>query len=310
MLISLLVYIKMLGKLYINFKFIQISKKLFKEMLLYGLILILGGIGVNLILFLDRNIIANQIGTIAVAIFVVSSYISSIIEIPAKAIRQISAPIMSEAIFKNNNDKVEELYNKSALNLMLIGGLMFLLVSLNVDQILSLLPKSNIYMKGKWIVIILGFCKWIDMSLGLNSEMIAFSKYFKINTYLVISLAILAVFLNYLLIPIFGVEGSAFATGLVTITSSVFRMWYVNLKFKISPYSDKTLTVILILLFCGLVGYVTPIFGNSFFSISSSILFKSSLVIFVFVFLCLKFAISSDFSNLFSSIMLKFRKLN
>jgi O-antigen/teichoic acid export membrane protein len=228
--ISLLLYIKQLGKLYLKWNAAAWNKALVYQMVAFGTIIIIGGIGANLILFLDRNILANQIGTTAVAIFTVAAYIAAVIEIPSKAIRQISGPIMADAVYRDDRTQVKELYQKSALNLLLIGGIMFLLITFNIDSLLSILPKSEIYKQGKWVVIIIGAAKWIDMSLGLNIEIITYSKYFKMNTLLIIFMAFLTVYANFALIPIFGVVGSAIATGGIALLSSLLRLAFVRWK--------------------------------------------------------------------------------
>lgn len=300
--IALLIYLKVINRLYLNFRFLKIRKELFWESIKFGGLVIIGGLGVNLILFLDRNIIAQKIGTEAVAIFLVASYIASTIEIPAKAVKQISGPILSEYIFTSNLKKIEELYKKSALNLMIIGGIMFVLVSVNVEALLGILPKSSVYTQGKWIVIVIAFAKWIDMSLGLNNEMISYSKYYKVNTLLIILMAGLVVLLNYLLIPMYGLLGSAIATGLVTLVSSFVRLFYVKYRFNLNPFSLKELLLVLFLVLLLVFGSIIPSFGHSKIQLILNIGLKSFLILCIYFFVLIKYSISDDISSLFNKL--------
>lgn len=305
--VVLLLYIKKLGHLFIVPLNSKWSKAIIKEMLLYGFVIIIGGIGVNLVLFLDRNIIANQIGTTAVAIFIVASYIASIIEIPSKSIRQITGPIIATAVYENNTKQIDELYKKSALNLMLIGGIMLLLISCSIENVLSLLPKSDIYLQGKWIVIVIGLSKWIDMSLGLNNELISFSSYFRYNTYLYIFLAILAVFANYLLIPPFGVLGSALATASISLLSSIIRFGMVRSIYQLTPFHKKDIIGLGILLICLAIGLTIPNLGTSIVSKIATIAFKSAAILSVFAYLLLKWEVSEDVTKVWNLIVQKIK---
>ena len=301
--LSMFVYIKQLGKLYLIWNRAVWSKSLVYQIVSFGVIIIIGGIGANLILFLDRNILANKIGTTAVAIFTVAAYIATVIEIPSKAIRQISGPIMADAVYRNDKTQVRELYQKSALNLLLIGGIMFLLITFNIDSLFSILPKSEIYSQGKWVVIIIGLAKWIDMSLGLNIEMITYSKYFKVNTALIVVMAFLTVYANIKLIPIFGVVGSALATGGIALLSSLLRLAFVNWKFNILPFSKKDILAVLILLVTALIGWLMPSFKEGFGLAVLSIAMKSTLMIAVFTVLTIRLNISHDLSVLYNKFV-------
>jgi O-antigen/teichoic acid export membrane protein len=301
--ISLLLYIKQLGKLYLKWNAAAWNNALIYQMVGFGTIIIIGGIGANLILFLDRNILANQIGTTAVAIFTVAAYIAAVIEIPSKAIRQISGPIMADAVYRNDKIQVRELYQKSALNLLLIGGIMFLLIAFNIDSLLSILPKSEIYRQGKWVVIIIGAAKWIDMSLGLNIEMITYSKYFKMNTLLIIFMAFLTVYANFALIPFFGVVGSAIATGGVALLSSLLRLAFVRWKFDVMPFSKKDGLALGVLAVSAIIGWALPSSESSFWLAVISIAVKSTLMISAFAYLVIRYNISADLTVIYNKFV-------
>lgn len=307
--IALVVYAWKLGYLYLNPKYLTIPKAEIKEMLAYGSFLILGGIGVNLILFLDRNILASEVGTTAVAVFVVASYLASVVEIPAKSIKQISTPLLSQAVLNGWHEKTNELYTKVAHNAMLIGGILFVMICTNLGSLLSIMPKASIYQQGFWVIIIIGSCKWVDMSLGLNTELIAFSKYFKFNTYLVLTLAILAIGLNYLLIPYFGLLGSAMATGMITLMSSSIRLLFVRKKLGLHPFTNNTFKGIGILAVCLIIGCLIPNGGTSVFMKLIIIAAKSSLVGIIFLTLMLRLKASEDFENLKNVALLKLKSM-
>ncbi len=296
-------YIKQLGRFYLTWNRAAWSKSLVYQIVSFGVIIIIGGIGANLILFLDRNILANKIGTTAVAVFTVAAYIATVIEIPSKAIRQISGPIIADAVYRKDQTQVQELYQKSALNLLLIGGIMFLLIAFNIDALFSVLPKSDVYSQGKWVVIIIGLAKWIDMSLGLNIEMITYSKYFRMNTMLIVLMAFLTVYANLELIPVFGVVGSAMATGGVALLSSLMRLAFVRWKFDVMPFAKKDGLALGVLVVIALIGWALPSYESSFWLALVSIAVKSALMISAFVFLILRYNISHDLTVMYNKFI-------
>ena len=305
--LGLIIYTWKLGVLYLNPSFLKIKKEDLKTMLSYGSFLILGSIGVNLVYFLDRNILASELGATATSIFIVATYFSSVIEMPGKSIRLISSPLLAQSVMKQETEKTNELYGKVAINSMLVGGLLLILVFTNLESLLSIMPKAEIYKQGFWVVIILGTCKWIETSLGLNADLISFSKYFKFNTYLVLVLAVLAIFLNYLLIPYFGIIGSAIATGLITLISSICKLIMVNQKFNIHPFTINTAKAIGMLSVCLVIGMLIPNDVDSVLLKLFIIATKSLLLILIFLFLLIKFDISEDFTQLQKTVTVKIK---
>jgi len=170
--LGLIIYTWKLGVLYLNPSFLKIKKEDLKTMLSYGSFLILGSIGVNLVYFLDRNILASELGATATSIFIVATYFSSVIEMPGKSIRLISSPLLAQSVMKQQTEKTNELYGKVAINSMLVGGLLLILVFANLESLLSIMPKAEIYKQGFWVVIILGTCKWIETSLAIATGLI------------------------------------------------------------------------------------------------------------------------------------------
>lgn len=308
--VALIAYCSHLGHLYFNLQSFAIPKTEVIEMIKYGSFLLLGSIGVNLILFLDRNILASEIGPQAVAIFIIASYIASVIEIPSKSIKQISTPLLSQSVINKTDDKTIELYSKVAQNTMLIGGILLVMIFSNLESLLGIMPKAEIYKQGFWVIIILGSCKWVDMSLGLNAEMIAFSKYYKINTYLALGLAILAIVLNYLLIPYFGLVGSAIATGIITLISCGARLFLVQIKFGLNPFSTNSFKGFLIILFCMAMGFIIPSKNDNMLYTVIFIGLKSAILMTIFFLLTLYFEVSEDFQNLKISLINKIRQTN
>jgi len=66
-------------------------------------------------------------------------------------------------------------------------------VAANLDSIFMLMPKGEIYQAGKWVVIIVGMGKLVDMLFGPSSEIIIYSKYYSFNILLILLLSALII---------------------------------------------------------------------------------------------------------------------
>ena len=63
------------------------------------------------------------------AYYSVAVFIGSFIEAPSRAMLNILQPLTSKTLNENNHDEVASLYKKSSINLLLISGLFFVLIS-------------------------------------------------------------------------------------------------------------------------------------------------------------------------------------
>lgn len=86
------------------------------------------------------------------------------------------------------------------------------------------------------------------MFLGNNGAIISNSKYYKILLPYAIVMAVSVVFLNNWLIDEIGINGAALATLIVVLAFNSIKLWYVKLKFGILPFTDKTLSLFIILI--------------------------------------------------------------
>jgi O-antigen/teichoic acid export membrane protein len=244
--ILLLVYIRILGKWFWRIQWKFFDKKSLKQMALYGVLIALGGIGENLFRFADRIMLAGQEGLRESAIFMLATFIVMTMDIPKKALSQISIPLLSEAIARKDREKMKELYQKTALHQFLAGAFVFLGIWLCIDEIFLLLPKGKIYAEGKWIVFVLGLTTLFNLSTGLRGELILYSKKFYFASIFSFFSAILNILLNYWFIEWYGVQGAALATAMATSLMVLTHLFFVYKIHRIQPFQPKHLHVLII----------------------------------------------------------------
>lgn len=142
---------------------------------------------------------------------------------------------------------------------MLIVGLGMLITAyVSLDFIFQLSAQSSILMQGKMVVLMLGLAKVIDMTGGVNGLIISFSKLYRWNIVLILLLAVLNIFLNYALIPIYGINGAALASLLSMTIFSVVKMIFVWIRFRLHPFTFQHLWVVIIAAGAYGLGYIIP----------------------------------------------------
>ena len=104
---------------------------------------------------------------------------------------------------------INEIYYKSCLNQLIIGGFFFLGIWCNIDNILIILGDG--FEAAKWVIFVISLGYLIDMSTGANGQIISTSKYYKIGLLFLVILITLSLGLMFLLIPIWGIKGAAIA---------------------------------------------------------------------------------------------------
>jgi len=279
----------------------------FKEVLRYSFYILLAGSAGALVLDIDKVMIPGKEGFATAAYYGVALFIGSFIEAPSRAMGQILQPLTSKAINENNDNETKSLYHKSAINLLLVGGLFFILVNCNVDELFKIMPNKN-YAGGGLVVLLISGAKLFMMSLGNNGAIIQNSKFYKIVMPIGLGMAFMVTYLNIFFYNKVGMgtEGLALATLLAVLTFNAFKLWFVHHKLKMFPYTLKTLQMVFIILGVFLAFYFwnfsVPEFSVKNFRIDPliNIILKSILIIPAYLFIVIKFSISEQINNLVS----------
>ena len=121
-----------------------------KNIFNFGIYVLVGGSSAMIASKIDMIMIGELIDYKNVAFYTVAFFIGNVIRVPGKAVVSISAPLVAKAWEYQNLKEIHLLYSKSSINQLIVGGVFFLCVWLNVDEIFSLLPEK--FQGGKWVV--------------------------------------------------------------------------------------------------------------------------------------------------------------
>ncbi len=266
--------------------------KNYKEILKYASYIILAGSAGAILLDIDKFMIPQKEAIELTAYYAVGVYIASVIEVPGRSMAQIVQPITAKALNENNMAEIKKLYKSTSINLLLACGLIFLLINLNINQAYLLIDEK--YSDGVMVVLMISLAKLYTMALGNNGAIISNSKYYKILLPYAIAMALSVIFLNDWLIDLYQMNGAALSTLLVILFFNTVKIWYVKQKFKILPFSIKTLYIIV------LIVIVYSIFYSWDFSFHPilNIALKSMLISILYFVFVYKMKVSLDFNQL------------
>jgi O-antigen/teichoic acid export membrane protein len=133
---------------------------------------------------------------------------------------------------------------------LIAGGLLFLLINLNVKDLYLLINKPE-YSVGVLIVLMISVSELYKLALGTNGAILTNSKYYKVFFYFSIAMALSVILLNKWLITIIGINGAALATLIVVLLFSTFKIIYIKQKLQMQPFTRKTIHVLLIVVLFG-----------------------------------------------------------
>jgi O-antigen/teichoic acid export membrane protein len=180
---------------------------------------------------------------------------------------------------------------------------MFLLIWLNIDDILHILPEK--FQSGKYVVLFIGLSQVVNLACGLNGLIIINSKYFKADLLFNVVLLTFIVITNILLIPKMGIDGAALASLLSIIIHNIIKLIYIYVKIKIQPFDFKSIKLFLISVLVYFIIQLTPMIENSILSV----ILKTILVLSIFIPLVISMKISNDINDFYKNLILKIYKL-
>lgn len=254
----------------------------------YTLIIILAGSVATLLLDLDKVMLGLFIDIDNVAYYGVAIYIATVISVPLRAMHQITYPMVARMLNENRREEMLRLYQKSSISLLVVAGLLFLLICCNIQSLYELLNPN--YATGLYVVLCIGFAKLFDNALGINNAIVFNSNYYKLVLFVGIGLVLVAIVLNVILIPRYGINGAATATCIASLGYSIAKIIIVYKKFGIHPFTKQTPRILglILLLFLGFYFWQVPV------QPIVSIFIKSMVLAGVYILVVYKLKISSD----------------
>jgi O-antigen/teichoic acid export membrane protein len=301
-LLALVFYLARTGQFKIQATLVRIPAAKFMQFINYSLFSLVSSGAFILVSKLDSLMVTALIGFEANAIYTTAFYMATVIEIPRRALSQANSTLMARAFEQQALPEVSALYTKTSINQFIIGALLLIGVWANLHNIYQLMPNGELYQTGFTVVLIIGAAKLLDMTFGPNSELLVMSQFYWLNTLAIMTMAIIGVTLNYLLIPVYGIEGAAYGSGIAILLFNLIKLVFIYIKFKLQPFTGKTLVVLAIGLATVILAHFLPVLNHPILDMA----YRSFLITLLFAALILLTKSSAEINQLVKTALTKF----
>jgi O-antigen/teichoic acid export membrane protein len=289
-LLSVLIYFLWLGVLKFDFNWSNFPKGFRTTFIQFSLITFLATAASTLIMKIDSIMVSSMISLEANAIYSIAFSMALVIELPRRAISQVVMPVIAAHFSKNQHEEINTLYKQISNRQFYLCLLLFIGIWSNIDSLYHYIPNSEIYESGKWVVFLIGMGKLFDVVFSINGEILVFSQHYKFNLVATIGMSVLIILLNYLMIPIYGIEGAAMASVVVMFLFNLVKYLFLKIKLGFDPFSSETLKILLVGIFASLPTYFLP----GFVSPLLDIVITSCLILGMYLFLSILFGTGKE----------------
>ena len=262
----------------------------------YSTLILIAGSVASLLIDLDKVMIERLWFFESVAEYSLAAYIASVIVIPSRAMHQITYPLTAQLLNDKNFVGLKQLYKQSSINLFTISGLLFILIICNVQELYRIIPDE--YQLYLWVTLWISFSKLFDNLLGNNNAILYNSPYYRLVLKTGVLMAVLAGVLNYICIPLYGIDGAGFATFTAISVYNGIKLWIVYWKYRMHPF-DKNTWLVLVIVTSLSFGFF---YWNFDFNPIINIGLKSIVIGIFYLIIIFKLKISNDINLLIKKI--------
>lgn len=290
---------------YHQFKLSKISKytrSKIRTLSEYSFYNILTGLGTSLVFRIDVIMITLLIGAKEAGYYSLFLFLANVIEIPSKGFIKIASPIISKDIKEGNISQVDQIYKKSSLNFLILGGLVALVIYAGLESLLSIMKEGDNLIKiiGVWVTLTLS--KWIDMITSINSQIISYSVFYRYNLLFLIILGIINIVLNYHFIALYGLLGAAMATAISVTLYNLVKFLFIKYRFDMQPFTTDTLKGVALMGIFAVVLYMIPHVDNAYVDM----IFRSGLTGLVLGGIIYQMKLSDEINSFVNNKVLKY----
>lgn len=300
-------YLLSLGKISFRIDTSFLDKRKVREILTYTLFMTVTILAGNIPL-INSLFLGAKVGLALTGVYTIASYIANIVEVPYRSLGAISKPMISQAVKEDNWLEVNRLGQEVSLHQLLLSTLIFFFIWINLSALFTFIPNGDKYIGGMGVVFLLGLAKIVNSSLSIGTDILNFSKSYPLSLLFISVLTASALWLNNMLIPLWGVNGAASATLLAYLLYFLLLLIYLGWKQKVNILSYRQLLVLLLI---GLLfalnwcwsQWVAPLFGSGKISILCDVCLRSSFFLILALVAVYRMKISKSVNSIIDKLL-------
>ena len=291
--VVMFVYLLLKGEINFRPQLNFIGKKLRKEMLSVAFFSILAGVGGSLVYNIDKILINQILGLGETGVYTIGFFFGTLVVIPSRPLLRISGTLIADAFKRDDLNYIADTYRRSCLNQFIIGTFLFGGIWINIDSIITILGPD--YQSAKWVIFFISFAYLFDMLTGANTQIISYSKHYRVALYFILVLIVFVVVFMYLFLPVWGITGGAVAIALSIVFNNIMRFVFLKKKYNMQPFTSRILWVAAFFIVAYSAAVVLPEIN-----LVPDILFRSTVFSVIFISLILLFKTSDDINKMFN----------
>jgi O-antigen/teichoic acid export membrane protein len=278
----------MMGHIGYGLRFMSIAKDMRISLFRYSVLTLITAMGTMMLLNIDTLLVGAILGLGYSAYFSIGYYLTSLITIPNVSMMSILLPMISESWKNGKIEKLNALYTKSSLNQMILGGLLFLLLILNVNDVVSILPSE--YSNVREVIVLVSIAKYVDMSFGVNGAILFTSPKYQYETIINIIAIVFNTVGSYFMIQQFGLIGAGVMVIFVGLLLNGLRYSVLRWKFNMNPFNRSSLYSLILVVGVFCIVYMIPM-NNSWLV---NLILRSFIIVTIYVPVVLWLRLSED----------------
>lgn len=289
------------GQFYLKPDFSFIDKKLRKQFIdvsLFGMITTFSSM---LVLNIDVIMVDQFLGLSAAGIYTVTFFFGTLILVPYRTMIKISSVVIADAWKANDLNTIKVIYKKSSISLSVFAFLLFIGIWGNVDNIFHIIKDD--YLPGKYVILFIGLANLLDILLGVNTQIITNSKYYRYVSYFLVLFTILLIVSNIILIPVYGIVGAAIASLFSKFIYNLIKFLFAYKKFGMQPFTIKHIYLFLITLLAYWTSTLLPALPNYILDI----IVRSGLISILFIVPVYFLKISDDINDKINQLLVQLK---
>lgn len=246
--LMMLGYILYTGKGGLHFQLSRVTKKYWKKVVTLASFVWSGQLVYNIASVFDTIIIAAVLpnGLAYAGIFTLAQNIASLIQAPQRGVISASIGPLAQAWKDKDIIKINRIYQRSAINMLVFAVGMFFLIFLNFTDAVETFNLKSTYTQALPVFLFIGLMRILDMGTGVNAQIIATSTFWKFEFFTGMILLAMALPLNYNLTKNLGVIGPAISNLIAFTIYNGIRFVFLWKRYKMQPFTIRTLYVILL----------------------------------------------------------------
>jgi O-antigen/teichoic acid export membrane protein len=250
-------YIVYNGKGGLTFQVSRVTKKFWKKILTLASFVWSGQLIYNIANVFDTIIIAAVLpnGLAFAGIFTLAQNIASLIQAPQRGVISASVGPLAQAWKDKDITKINRIYQRSSINMLMFSVGMFFLIYLNFTDAVNTFNLKSTYTQALPVFLFIGLMRILDMGTGVNAQIIGTSTFWRFEFFTGMILLALALPLNYFLTKNLGVIGPAISNLIAFTIYNSIRFIFLWKRYHMQPFTIKTLYVVLLGIACFILTY-------------------------------------------------------